>query len=84
MKNSQKALIFGIATLSFYAAEVHARQPVKQDPDPTASIACSKGCEKQHGNGRVKSEAHNRNAYESCMVECMREAKKKPTSSIAR
>lgn len=47
-----------------------------EDKDLQPSTACSNECAKKHGTGKVKGEAYNPRSYESCMIECMREAKK--------
>lgn len=53
-----------------------AQKKVRQDENLKPSMACSSECGKKHGTGKVKGEAYNRDGYESCMVECMRGAKK--------
>lgn len=53
-----------------------AQQKVRQDENLKPSMACSSECGKKHGTGKIKGEAYNRDGYESCMVECMRDAKK--------
>lgn len=75
--NKRHALVWTTCALLAYAIPSEARQKtVRQDKDLAPSMACSTECGKQHGSGK-KNEIYNRNAYESCMVECMRATKKK-------
>ena len=72
----QHAFVWAICALFLHTVPSEAQQKVRQDKDPKPSMACSSECGKQHGTGKKKGEAYNSRAYESCMVECMREAKK--------
>lgn len=48
-----------------------------EDKDLQPSMTCSSECGKKHGTGKVRGEAYNPRGYESCMMDCMRDEKRR-------
>lgn len=70
-------VVVAVCALLLGPLSAAARQPKgMQDKDLQASTACSSECGKKHGTGKVKNEAYDPAGYESCMIECMRQANK--------